>query len=153
MPPELMRSIWTCSPAACWPWWRRTTRRRRKAGANAARCSFEERPGQLRDNLATTGKALKRVMAARHRLEARRARHDTREWVVKRRERTRHLIELGGLVVKSGLVDLVCDDRAVLYGAFLEFAVALQGESREQVLALWGRRGSRAFRDERDSAR
>lgn len=35
-----------------------------------------------------------------------------REWVVKRRERTRHLIELGGLVVKAGLVDLTDDDRA-----------------------------------------
>ena len=42
-----------------------------------------------------------------------------REWVVKRRERTRHLIELGGLVIKAGLVDLTDDDRAILYGAFL----------------------------------
>ena len=38
--------------------------------------------------------------------EARKARTDMREWVVKRRERTRYLIELGGLVVKAGLVDL-----------------------------------------------
>lgn len=45
-----------------------------------------------------------------------------REWVVKRRERTRHLIELGGLVVKAGLVDLADDDRATLYGAFLAVA-------------------------------
>ena len=36
---------------------------------------------------------------------------------MKRRERTRHLIELGGLVVKAGLVDLTDDDRATLYGA------------------------------------
>jgi hypothetical protein len=41
-----------------------------------------------------------------------------REWAVARRERTRHLIELGGLVVKAGLVDLTDDDRATLYGAF-----------------------------------
>ncbi|MFD2429295.1 conjugal transfer protein TraD [Sphingobium scionense] len=41
-----------------------------------------------------------------------------RDWAVKRRERTRHLIELGGLVIKAGLVDLVDDDRATLYGAF-----------------------------------
>ncbi len=71
-----------------------------------------------------------------------------RDWVVKRRERTRHLIELGGLVVKSGLVELTKDDRTVLYGAFLELAIALQGENREQMIALWKRRGSRAFRSE-----
>ena len=65
---------------------------------------------------------------------------------MKRRERTRHLIELGGLVVKSGLVELTDDDRAALYGAFLELAFMLQGEDREQTLALWRRRGSRQFR-------
>jgi hypothetical protein len=68
---------------------------------------------------------------------------------VKRRERTKHLIELGGLVVKSGLVELVNDDRAVLYGAFLELAFMLQGENREQTLALWRRRGGRAFKSEK----
>jgi hypothetical protein len=68
---------------------------------------------------------------------------------VKRRERTRHLIELGGLVVKSGLVELVNDDRDVLYGAFLELAFMLQGEAREQTLVLWRRRGARAFKGER----
>jgi len=67
---------------------------------------------------------------------------------VKRRERTRHLIELGGLVVKSGLVELANDDRAVLYGAFLELAFTLQGEACERMMALWKRRGSFAFRDE-----
>ena len=35
---------------------------------------------------------------------------------MQRRERTRHLIELGGLVQKAGLVDLADDDRATLYG-------------------------------------
>jgi hypothetical protein len=35
-----------------------------------------------------------------------------RGWVVQRRERTRHLIELGGLVQKAGLVELADDDRA-----------------------------------------
>jgi hypothetical protein len=33
---------------------------------------------------------------------------------VQRRERTRHLIELGGLVQKAGLVELTDDDRATL---------------------------------------
>ena len=69
---------------------------------------------------------------------------------MKRRERTKQLIELGGLVVKSGLVELANDDRAVLYGAFLELALPLQSEGREQTLALWRRRGSRAFRSAKD---
>lgn len=68
-----------------------------------------------------------------------------REWQVKRRERTRHLIELGGLVVKAGLAELADDDRATLYGAFLTVAAQLQGEEREQALTLWRRRGKRAF--------
>ena len=81
----------------------------------------------------------------RHRLEAKRARHDTREWIVKRRERTRHLIELGGLVVKAKLDELTDDDRAVLYGAFRAVADKLQGDDREQALTLWRREGRRAF--------
>jgi hypothetical protein len=64
---------------------------------------------------------------------------------VKRRERTRHLIELGGLVVKAGLVDLTDDDRATLYGAFLATAAMLRSEQREEALAAWHRRGNRAF--------
>ncbi|MEJ7926343.1 conjugal transfer protein TraD [Sphingobium sp. AN641] len=33
---------------------------------------------------------------------------------MKRRERTRHLTELGGFVVKAGIVELAGDDRAVI---------------------------------------
>lgn len=68
-----------------------------------------------------------------------------REWQVKRRERTKQLIELGGLVVMAGLVELTDDDRATLYGAFLAVAVKLRGEDREQAVILWRRRGKRAF--------
>jgi hypothetical protein len=64
---------------------------------------------------------------------------------VKRRERTRHLIELGGLVAKAGLVELTDDDRATLYGAFLATAAMLRSEQREEALAAWRRRGKRAF--------
>jgi Conjugal transfer protein TraD len=74
-----------------------------------------------------------------------------REWVVKRRARTRHLIELGGLVQKSGLIDLTSDDRAVLYGAFLDIASILQGNGREERMMLWRRRGSRAFKSDTDA--
>lgn len=62
-----------------------------------------------------------------------------------RRERTRHLIELGGLVQKAGLVELTDDDRAVMLGAFLAIAAKLQGEEREQAISLFRRRGKRAF--------
>jgi hypothetical protein len=89
--------------------------------------------------------ALARLTAARHRLEARKARTDMRDWQVKRRERTRQLIELGGLVVKAGLIELTDDDRATLYGAFLTVALKLRGEDREQALVLWKRKGKRAF--------
>lgn len=67
---------------------------------------------------------------------------------MKRRERTRHLIELGGLVVKAELVDLTDDDRATLYGAFLATAMMLRSEQREEALAAWRRRGKRAFEAE-----
>lgn len=68
-----------------------------------------------------------------------------REWQIKRRERTRHLIELGGLVVKADLVELTDDDRAMLYGAFLWMAGKLQSEQGAHAAALWKRRGKHAF--------
>ena len=89
----------------------------------------------------------------RNRLDAARARADTRDWARERRERTRHLIELGGLVHKAGLVELTDDDRATLLGAFLELADRLQeDESRAELLARWRRHGLRAFDADRASA-
>ena len=79
------------------------------------------------------------------RAEAAFARTDARDWAVERRARTRQLIELGGLVHKAGLVDLTDDDRAALLGAFLYLSDQLAGEGRTDVLALWRRRGKRAF--------
>lgn len=64
---------------------------------------------------------------------------------MQRRERTRHLIELGGLVQKAGLIELTDDDRQVLLGAFLAVGARLQGEDREQALILWRRRGKQMF--------
>ena len=64
---------------------------------------------------------------------------------MQRRERTRHLIELGGLVQKAGLVELTDDDRATLYGALLDLVGRVQGTDRGDVLMLWKRRGKRAF--------
>lgn len=64
---------------------------------------------------------------------------------MKRRERTRHLIELGGLIAKAGLIELTDDDRAVILGLLIEAADKLRGDERELVLTLWRRRGKRAF--------
>jgi len=66
---------------------------------------------------------------------------------VKRRARTRHLIELGGLVAKANLVELTDDDRAVIFGIMIEAAAVLNSERRDQALALWRRRGRRGFED------
>ena len=66
---------------------------------------------------------------------------------MKRRERTRQLIELGGLVAKAGLIDLADDDRAVILGLLIEAAGKLRGDERGQMLTLWRRRGRRAFED------
>jgi len=64
---------------------------------------------------------------------------------VTRRERTRQLIELGGLIAKAGLIDLADDDRAVILGLLDEAAARLRGDDRDQQLLSWRRRGQRAF--------
>lgn len=66
---------------------------------------------------------------------------------MKRRERTRQLIELGGLVVKAGLIGLTDDDRAAIFGLLTEAAATLRGSDRDRALMLWRRRGRRAFED------
>jgi hypothetical protein len=69
---------------------------------------------------------------------------------VQRRERTHRLIELGGLVQKSGLADLAGDDRATIYGALLSLVELLGSDRRDEAFALWRRRGQRAFAAEQD---
>jgi hypothetical protein len=100
--------------------------------------------------LRTTARLLRRATIQRHRLDAQKARTDMRDWAKARRERTRHLIELGGLVQKAGLVELVDDDRATLLGAFMELADRLRGsdstdDDPRHLARLWRRRGLRAF--------
>jgi len=72
---------------------------------------------------------------------------------VARRERTRHLIELGGLVQKAGLVDLADDDRATIYGALLELVGKARSGVADDTLTLWKRRGRRAFDSETEGSR
>lgn len=68
-----------------------------------------------------------------------------RTWQVERRKRTRHLIELGGLVVKAGIADLTGDDRAIIYGALLWMADKLQGEEGEHARGVWTKLGKMGF--------
>lgn len=70
---------------------------------------------------------------------------------MQRRERTHRLIELGGLVQKAGLADLVGDDRATLYGALLSLVETLAPADRQATLVLWRRRGQRAFAAEQEA--
>jgi len=72
-----------------------------------------------------------------------------RSWQVERRKRTRHLIELGGLVVKAGIVDLTGDDRATIYGALLWMADKLQSEDGEHARQVWAEQGKKAFEADR----
>jgi len=72
-----------------------------------------------------------------------------RAWQVERRKRTRHLIELGGLVLKAGIVNLTGDDRAIILGALLWMADKLKSDQREQARALWAAKGKDAFAVER----
>ena len=67
-----------------------------------------------------------------------------------RRARTRHLIELGGLVVKARVAELTSDDRAAIMGALLETADRLSGanprdEQPADLIKLWRRRGLNAL--------
>ncbi|MCG7363738.1 conjugal transfer protein TraD [Roseomonas sp. ACRSG] len=88
------------------------------------------------------------------RVEAALARADSRNWAAERRARTRHLIELGGLVHKAGLVELLEDDRATLLGLLLVAAGQLRGggdEPPEVLRARWRHTGLRAFQAEREA--
>ena len=71
-----------------------------------------------------------------------------RTWQVERRKRTRHLIELGGLIVKAGIVDLTGDDRTVIYGALIWMADKLKSGQGEQARALWTTKGRQALEND-----
>ena len=129
----------------------------RRSFSKAASGGPKQQPATLLAELLATTAQLKRLTVLRNRLDRDRARDDTRQWVQDRRARTRHLIELGGLVQKAGLVELVDDDRATLLGAFLELADRLredehQGVSQADQLARWRRRGLHAFDADKDTA-
>ena len=107
--------------------------------------SFRAGRGELQRQLSDTLAAIGRSRAVRNRQQATRARHDMRSWQVERRKRTRHVIELGGLVVKAGLVNLTGDDRATILGALLWMAEKLESDQGERARELWAARGKQAF--------
>jgi len=92
-------------------------------------------------------------------VERAQAMHDTCDWVQECRARTRQLIELGGLVQKTGLTELLHDDRAALLGAMMELADQLRGgrdgvkdRSPQQLAAAWRHRGLRAFEMDKEAS-
>ena len=72
-----------------------------------------------------------------------------RTWQVERRKRTRHLIELGGLVVKAGIVELTGDDRAAILGALIWIAEKLRSDQGEHARGVWRKLGKMAFEVDR----
>jgi hypothetical protein len=62
---------------------------------------------------------------------------------MERRERTRQLIGLGGLIAKAGLAD---EATAVLLGLLLDARDQLGGPEAERQRVVWNRRGDRAFK-------
>lgn len=63
--------------------------------------------------------------------------------IQERKHRTRHLIELGGLIVKAQLDSL---DSNTLYGALLFLKSSMHGN--EQIIKSWTQAGSGAFESE-----
>ena len=54
-----------------------------------------------------------------------------------RRARTRKLIELGGLVQKSGLATITNDDRALILGALIFVAKLLEDPGAQDKRTRW----------------
>src|SRR5450432_391868 len=119
---------------------------RGRHGPGAEPRSFRAGRGELHRQLSAILAALGRNRAARNRQQVARARYDMRAWQVERRKRTRHLIELGGLVVKARVVDLTGDDRAIILGALLWMADKLQKRSGRTGAGALGRKGKGGFR-------
>jgi DNA-binding protein H-NS len=124
---------------------------KKKAGANAARAFFKNMPSNPCLNLKATNKLLKALQAALNQLGAAQSRHDHRAWVMNRRERTRQLIELGGLVVKSGLVAVTNDDRALILGALIVIVKNLEDLGSEDKRIRWRALGEEEMRSSKQS--
>ena len=89
----------------------------------------------------TLAERLERAAARKARAEQEAARLK----LMQRKERTRHLIEVGGLAVKAGIDEL---PPAALYDRFLSIAAEA---SDKKTVAGWERAGSRHFQAEEDT--
>jgi hypothetical protein len=118
---------------------------KREAWARRGAAFFQGRSRRSLRHLTVTLAALRRNQAARNRHQAARARRDMRAWQVERRKRTRHLIELGGLVVKAGIIELIGDNRTTILGALIWIAEKLKSDQGERARALWAAKGKQGF--------
>ena len=87
------------------------------AAANDPGLTLRRPQAILRDRLMATLKAIQRSSAATRRAEMAKARDDLFISGAARRDRTRRLIELGGLVEASGLIDRVGHNPDAIIGA------------------------------------
>ena len=142
------------SPVCCWMPSLQKMQTQRRRGERLARRSFAGVGAALGKSIWATMGMERRNHLTRLRAEATRRRTDSRAWVVTRRERTRQLIELGGLVQKAGLVELTDDNRAAIYGALLDVAARARDPQSEgaSLVELWARKGRRAFQAEEDGS-
>ena len=66
-----------------------------------------------------------------------------------RRERTRQLIELGGIVKKSGFIEETKDDRALLLGLLLSVTRNLMHPQNEGLFNAWREEGRVALNNKK----
>ncbi len=69
-----------------------------------------------------------------------------------RRERTRQLIELGGLVKKSGFIEKSKDDRALLLGLLLSVTRNLTHPQNAGLFNAWREEGRVALNNKKEMA-
>jgi len=63
--------------------------------------------------------------------------------VRERYARTRHLIELGALVERSGLSDLIGGDQRIFYGAMIHLVEQARSADAHTLLTAWQQLGDR----------
>ena len=131
----------------CWP--RRKTPERWRHGPSAGPRSFKDGRGEMHRQLTATRTALQVNRAARNRHQLAQARHDMRTWQVERRKRTRHLIELGGLVVRprsSTRPAMIVPPSSVPCSGWLISSKAINANRRERCGPQRGNKRSRRTR-------
>ena len=94
---------------------------------------------------------MQNIAEQKQRLEQKKARmrlEETRLKLKERKTRTRHLIEIGGLVTKAGLNDLPTN---TLYGALLFLSNELK--NNDSIRSAWTIKGNSAFNKEKQDSK